>query len=98
VSDTKLQLNGNVLTINGELTRHTITRGFEKTSKKFQSTALTSVDLAQVSRIDTAGLAWLLSLVESAKRAGNELSFSPVSDDLLRLAKLTGVESFLQRQ
>ncbi|WP_448549717.1 STAS domain-containing protein [Thalassotalea fusca] len=98
MSATKLQLNGNVLAIEGELTRHTITRGFEKAGNKFQSTALTAVDLSHVPRVDTAGLAWLLSLVECAKRTGNELSFSPVSHDLLKLAKLTGVESFLQRQ
>mgnify|MGYP003915062961 FL=1 len=82
--------------INGELTRHTITRGFERASKRLQVEAFSNVDLTEVSRVDTAGLAWLLSLVENAKLSERQLSFSSVSNDLLKLAKLTGVETFLQ--
>ena len=98
MSNTNLEIKDNTLIINGELTRHTISRGFEKASKRFQRETFSKVDLTDVSRVDTAGLAWLLSLVENAKKSENQLHFSPVSSDLLKLAKLTGVESFLQAQ
>lgn len=56
------------------------------------------IDLNKVDNVDTAGLAWLFLLLEDAQALPCELSYHNVSDDLLKLAKLSGVEKLLPQQ
>ena len=48
----------------GALTRATITRAFDKEYRKLVDNKRVVLDLAHVSQIDTAGLAWILLLIE----------------------------------
>lgn len=84
-----------ILKVSGELTRHTINKKnqFDLQKKLNKSNAI--VDLLQVKKIDTAGLAWLLSLVEYSELNTIDLNFTNVSDDLLKLTELTGVSPYL---
>ncbi|MGB1262705.1 MAG: STAS domain-containing protein [Cognaticolwellia sp.] len=79
----------------GALTRVTITRGFDKKYRSLVRNKSITLDLAKVSKIDTAGLAWILLLVELAANKACQISLVNVSDDLLKLAKLSAVDGLL---
>jgi phospholipid transport system transporter-binding protein len=56
----------------------------------------TSIDLAEVSGVDSAALAILLVWQRSAKARGTELNLSNASSTLLSLATLYGVSDLLK--
>ena len=85
--------NNNFLT--GELTRQTVMQISKKQIKQLISQPFLIVDLNQVTRIDTAGLAWLFFLIEQANNANCQLSFSNVPTKLYKLIGLSGVDGFL---
>lgn len=86
---------GDRFLLDGELTRTSITPLFEKKSLEITSQKMSIVDLSKVKKVDTAGLAWLLVLVEQAKSKSCKLSFEFLPQDLLKLAKLSAVDTFL---
>ncbi|EGH6236577.1 lipid asymmetry maintenance protein MlaB [Salmonella enterica] len=49
---------------------------------------VTRIDLSQISRVDTGGLALLAHLVNQAKNQGNAVSLSGVNDKVYALAQL----------
>ncbi|MEG0100658.1 MAG: lipid asymmetry maintenance protein MlaB [Citrobacter sp.] len=49
---------------------------------------ISCIDLSQVSRVDTGGLALLVHLVDQGKRQGNHVSLTGVNDKVYTLAKL----------
>ncbi|EAA3637439.1 TPA_asm: lipid asymmetry maintenance protein MlaB [Salmonella enterica subsp. enterica] len=49
---------------------------------------VTRIDLSQISRVDTGGLALLAHLVSQAKKQGNAVSLSGVNDKVYALAQL----------
>ncbi|PCH97773.1 MAG: sulfate transporter [Gammaproteobacteria bacterium] len=79
----------------GELTRHTVMQISKKNIKQLISQSSSIVDLQQVIRVDTAGLAWLFSLLEQANSINCQLSFSNIPEKLNKLISLSGVEGFL---
>lgn len=79
----------------GELTRQTVMQISKKNIKQLVAQQSIIVDLQQVTRIDTAGLAWLFYLLEQASSASCQLSFSNVPAKLTKLISLSGVEGFL---
>jgi len=91
-------LAGEKSTLTGELTRKTINRAFEKESKSLFSSTRIAIDLSQVKKIDTAGLAWLLYVVEQATQHSCQLTFTSIPQDILQLASLNGVDSLLPKE
>ena len=85
------------VTLVGELTRITITKSFERKSKKLIFNTNMNVDLSQVIKIDTAGLAWLLCIVEQAILNSCQLTFTNIPQELHKLASLSGVDSFIPK-
>ncbi len=79
----------------GELTRHTVMQITKKDIKQLISKQSSIIDLQQVTRIDTAGLAWLFGLLEQAYQKNCQLSFCNVPAKLDKLISLSGVEGFL---
>ncbi|SUG13047.1 sulfate transporter [Salmonella enterica subsp. arizonae] len=51
-------------------------------------TGVTRIDMSQISRVDTGGLALLAHLVNQAKKQGNAVSLSGVNDKVYALAQL----------
>ena len=82
-------------TLVGELTRHTVMQISKKNIQALISQQSLIVDLSQVTRVDTAGLAWLFSLLEQANNNRCKLAFSNVPAKLTKLISLSGVEGFL---
>ena len=81
--------------LTGELTRQTVVQISKKSIKQLVVQQSLVLDLQQVTRIDTAGLAWLFYLLEQASAASCKLSFSNVPAKLNKLISLSGVEGFL---
>ncbi|WP_159817597.1 STAS domain-containing protein [Colwellia sp. 20A7] len=79
----------------GELTRQTVMQISKKSIKQIITQQSSVIDLQQVTRIDTAGLAWLFYLLEQANSSRCQLSFSNIPEKLNKLISLSGVEGFL---
>ncbi len=79
----------------GELTRHTIMQISKNNIKQLTSQQCATVNLSQVTRIDTAGLAWIFFLLEQANSVSCQLSFSNIPTKLNKLISLSGVDGFL---
>jgi phospholipid transport system transporter-binding protein len=97
VAQVNLTLMGEESAVAGELIRTTINKPFEKKSNKLFSSAKMTVDLSRVKKVDTAGLAWLLHIVEQANLNACQLIFINIPQDLLKLATLSGVDSFIPK-
>lgn len=54
-----------------------------------------TLDLAQVDKVDTAGLAWILKLKAHTEKSGQTLVLKQVPEQLKRLASLGGVDTLL---
>ncbi len=90
-----IEQHENQVTLKGELSLRTITKGFEKKSLAMLSSEDNFVNLLSVHKVDTAGLAWLLMMLEQAKKKSLSIKFTNISQELLKLAKLSAVDSFL---
>lgn len=86
------------LMVKGCLTREFITANVERQSCRDLSANITHINLSQVNVVDTAGLAWLLLMVEVAQRADSTLELVDLPEDLVKLAKLSAVAAFLPVQ
>jgi len=90
-----LNITENNSVLAGELTRQTLMQISKKSIKQLVAQQSLILDLQQVTRIDTAGLAWLFYVLEQASAASCQLSFSNVPAKLNKLISLSGVEGFL---
>lgn len=79
----------------GALTRATITRAFDKKYRQLVNGESITIDLAKVNQIDTAGLAWILLLIELAITKSCIINLVNLPDDLLKLARLSAVDTLL---
>lgn len=89
-----------VLTISGELDQTTLTKDYwptlsQKDKQSIVDNGAIEIDLANVERSDTAGLAWLINIVKDAKANKVLVSFRSVPDKLLNLAELSGAKKIL---
>lgn len=83
--------------IEGALVRAALSKVFLDKASTFLNKTHIIVDLSKVDKVDTAGLAWLLFLIEQARKNSFSLQFSHLPSELLNLAKLSGVDLFLPR-
>jgi phospholipid transport system transporter-binding protein len=93
----KITLNSteHISELAGELTRQTVMQISKIDIQRIIAKPVLVIDLQQVTRIDTAGLAWIFYLLEQANAASCQLSFSNVPAKLNKLISLSGVEGFL---
>jgi len=82
-------------TISGQLTRQSIAGKQEKNFSKLTKATNQEIDLSGIVKIDTAGLAWLLALFEFAEKKQIQISYSQPPIELVKLAKLSGVDKLL---
>jgi len=90
-----LNISATAVELSGELTRHSIMQITKKSIKKLLLPSSTTLDLAKVTRIDTAGLAWLFYLLEQANIENCQVFFANIPTKLDKLIRLSGVEGFL---
>ena len=95
MSKANINFNHGILAVSGELSRHTIAQINNNEYISWFDHGAVKVDLKQVNKIDTAGLAWLFYLLEQAEQHTCQLSFSNVPDKLSKLITLSGVDGLL---
>ncbi|WP_394221692.1 lipid asymmetry maintenance protein MlaB [Alteromonas gracilis] len=86
--------------IHGHLDRDTLSKNFwESLSGNERSTLIQNktcvVDLSDVERADSAGLAWLINAVRDAKQNGVSMALRNMPEKLHKLAKISDADSFL---
>ncbi|POP44130.1 phospholipid ABC transporter substrate-binding protein [Superficieibacter electus] len=77
---------GDRLVLTGELDQDVLTPLWEARDKVMQG--VTCIDLSQISRVDTGGLALLVHLVALSRRQGNGVSLDGVNEKVYALAQL----------
>lgn len=79
----------------GDLTRHTVPKLSKNVGDQLFKQPSSILDLSQVQKVDTAGLAWLLALLEQAEQKACTLLLAGLSDQLVKLSQLSAVDQFL---
>ena len=85
-----MQLNwtrdGERLSLRGELDQDTLNPLWQERAQAMLGVSV--IDLSGVSRVDTAGLALLLHLIDGAKQSGQRVRLDSVSENLHTLVQL----------
>jgi phospholipid transport system transporter-binding protein len=89
--------DGDTLALSGALTFETAARAFAEGGRALASGVQTRLDLAGVTRVDSAGLACVLALAANASRAGRRLAVVHWPEGLRALAAVCDVETLLGR-
>ncbi|TYK67177.1 STAS domain-containing protein [Colwellia echini] len=95
MSTVNIILNHGVLVINGELTRYSVAEFKPSEYVNWFAHSAVKVDLSLVSKVDTAGLAWLFYLLEQADNYNCQLNFCKIPEKLTKLISLSGVDGLL---
>ena len=91
----KLSVKEGTVFINGELSRYSLALINNNNYSSYLKADEIVVDLSQVTKIDTAGLAWLFCLLEQANAISCHMTFSHVPMKLHKLISLSGVDGLL---
>ncbi|MDO6565617.1 STAS domain-containing protein [Alteromonas sp. 1_MG-2023] len=95
------QVNDNAqVSVHGHLDRDTLSKNFWESLTSSQSAILVKagtccIDLGDVERVDSAGLAWILNAIRDGKGAGISVSLREPPEKLRKLAKISDVDGFL---
>ncbi len=81
--------------IEGELTRKSVPLIAKAQIKQLFSLETIEIDFSQLQRVDTAGLAWVCKILEQAISCKKAINFVNMPTQLIKLATLSGVDSFL---
>ncbi|MGH8190761.1 MAG: STAS domain-containing protein [Rhodanobacteraceae bacterium] len=88
--------DGDTLAIRGELTFATAARVRAEGDRALTAGTQTRLDLAGVTRADSAGLACVIALAAAAGRAGRRLEVVHWPEGLRALAEVCGVTALLE--
>ena len=77
---------GETLKLDGELDQDLLNPLWDKRHEVMQGVTL--IDLSGVTRVDTAGIAMLVHLVDEGKKQGAKPTLSGASDNVITLAQL----------
>ena len=94
MSTLTIAIDDNIARLTGPLNRNSVASLNPKSPLKMVNQSALEVNLQGVSIVDTAGLAWLLYLIECANKTKCQLTFAHMPDDLLKLAKLSAVDEY----
>lgn len=81
--------------IAGELTRYSVADK-RLSEQLMQGQEQVEIDLSEVTRVDTAGLAWLIQASSQLQRQGRQLQLNHIPEQLHKLMQLGQVESIFE--
>ena len=81
--------------LHGDMTFKTVTQILDRSEDAFDDHTELDVDLAGVTRTDSAGLALLLEWINWANHSVREIRFRNIPDKIRRIARATEVEDLL---
>ena len=90
-------------TLQGELSRNTIAKSgalstIQQNNQKSASDDVFTLDMSGVSHSDTAGLAWLMNFLKKNQQQNIHFELKNIPESLIKLAKISDVDSFLSVQ
>lgn len=98
MAEFSLQDNGDGhFALSGEMTFDTAERILQQSEEPFEEHTRIEVDLAGVTKSDSAGLALLLEWVTWANHTVREIRFSDMPERIMAIAKTTEVDGLLSR-
>ena len=83
------------LLLSGPVTLGNVAELLAEGRRQLAADAVTTVDLAEVTDLDSSALALLLAWLRDARAAGRSLAFANLPDGLRTIARLYGVEDLL---
>lgn len=83
--------------ISGVLDAATVTHILSQSKERFQGLSRIETDFAAVTASDSAGLALLLEWLRLARKAGQQLHFDNVPEQIMALARISEVDELLTR-
>jgi phospholipid transport system transporter-binding protein len=81
----------------GELSFQTAATALEKSKAVFSKHSIIEIDLAGVTRADSAGLALMLEWVNRARNNAHDLRFTNIPAQIISIAEISEVEDMLYR-
>lgn len=85
-----------VIRVSGELNAASVPQLLTDAQPLFQQSGKqVSIDLSDVSRADSSGLALLIDWMRSAQKQQQQLSFRRLPEQLLEMARVSGIEDIL---
>ncbi|MBU3002250.1 STAS domain-containing protein [Paraglaciecola arctica] len=90
-------------TLEGELNRNTIAKSaalgiLDKNTQNSAKGSVATLDMSGVSHSDTAGLAWLMNFLKYNQSQNVSVELKNIPESLIKLAKISDVDSFLSVQ
>jgi phospholipid transport system transporter-binding protein len=89
------QADSGTFLISGELTLSTAGDVLTESRTQFSQAQDLDIDLAQVSRADSAALALLISWMRLAKQSDKNIQFHNLPSQMLAIAKASGLDAIL---
>jgi len=90
--------NNNLIQLGGELSFSTVSQILEQSEKSFEPINALDIDLAQVSRSDSAGLALLVHWIRQANSSNKKIVFHNIPKQMLAIADVSGLNELLPIQ
>ncbi len=81
--------------VEGELSYDTANAILEQTNSLFQTLNVLEIDLANVSRSDSAGVALLVDWMRYAKQTNKDVVFHNIPAQILAIASASGIDELL---
>ncbi|NIM26611.1 MAG: STAS domain-containing protein [Gammaproteobacteria bacterium] len=81
--------------VSGPMTFDTVTELWRQSEHMFEDNTVLEIDLAQVTRTDSAGLSLLVEWMRGASRQSGRVEFLNLPDQMLALARVSNVEHLL---
>jgi phospholipid transport system transporter-binding protein len=88
---------GGKFAILGDLSFQTAVAALEASKTLFAEHSVIEIDLAGVSRADSAGLALMLEWVNWARSTAREIRFRNIPEQIISIAQISEVEDMLHR-
>jgi phospholipid transport system transporter-binding protein len=87
-------------TLKGELNRNSIPKSeaLATLEKRANKQGTSTLDMSCVSHSDTAGLAWLMNFLKGNQQQNIHFEIKCIPESLIKLAKISDVDSFLSVQ
>lgn len=89
------QVDGGDIKLGGFIDRFTVTTLIKAIDISKISCEHLVINFAEVQKVDTAGLAWILKVMAQAKQAGQSVALTTLPKQLINLAEISGVEQLL---
>lgn len=84
--------------VSGELTLESASAVMAETQTLFETASELDIDLADVSRADSASLALLITWMRQAKQSDKTISFRNLPTQMRAIARASGLDEFLPVQ